>query len=69
MFSTMEISSIILGEVIDFKSRHLLFKFVDITTQEENLVVLQAHTLQLLFNLTTLQSHWIIFTFVSGLLH
>jgi len=45
MFSTMEISSIILGEVTDFKSRHLPFKFVDITTQEENLVVLQAHTL------------------------
>jgi hypothetical protein len=69
MFSTVEISSIILGEVIDFKSRHLLFKFVDITTQVENIVVLQAHTLQLLFNFTTLQSHWIIFTFVSGLLH
>ncbi len=45
MFSTMEISCIILGEVIDFKSKHLPFKFVDITTQEENLVVLQANTL------------------------
>jgi len=47
MFSTMKISSIILGEVIDFKSIHLSFKFVDFTTQEENLVVLQAHTLEL----------------------
>jgi hypothetical protein len=50
MFSTMEISSIILGEVIDFKSIHLSFKFVDFTTQEENLVVLQAHTLQLVLH-------------------
>jgi len=45
MFSTMEISSIILAKVIDFNSKHLPFKFVDFTTQEENLVVLQAHTL------------------------